>query len=547
VYRPVRERSIPTVLGIIRESLAQSGYNELSLASLSIGDYTNLKELVSLITDEFADDGVSVSLPSLRVNSTSLEILEMIGHVRKSGLTFALESPDEDTRLRLNKIVHQKQFREIVDHVVLVGWRLIKLYFMIGLPMSRDEDRRIIDFIKGMLDLYPRLRINVNVSVFVPKPHTPLETERQIDLEHSERLLRNIRNAFQGSRARIKFQNPRMSFVEGILSRGDRRICSLVEGVFRRGERFSSWDEMFDYEKWTEVIEEVNVDKSIYLGGVSNEGDLPWSFIDCRVNRRHLAEELDRARNRVATENCMFGTCSQCGVCEGEVKNRTDKRRIAAPPAAHMKREGESTPAPPAAPARRLLFSFTKRGIYRYISHLDLMVLLIRLGRIAGIPFSYSRGFNPKPRLSLPFALPLGISSEYEIGEVTLSQVLHSDEFVSRMNNHAPDGISVQRAAVTHRKKSVASESYFHDYCIENGADKYLSDLVVESLGSRQAGEWDEVPRPLYTVTDDHIYVRLGGDESIKKIFKQKDRYLDCDIKRIMIWNVRDGKLTSFL
>lgn len=549
VYRPVRERSIPTILHIIRESLRNSGYDEVSLASLSIGDYTGLKDLVGSINREFSRDRVSVSLPSLRINSTNLTILEMIGAVRKSGLTFAVESPDEEMRLRLNKIVHQSQLEDIIEHIIIVGWRLIKLYFMVGLPMGEKEDDRIISFLNNLQALYPRLHINANISVFVPKPHTPFEHERQMDDEDAEALIGRIRNACKGSKVRVKFQDPKMSMIEGVLSRGDRRIGDLVEAVYRRGERFSSWDELFNYDLWVSELHHLGIDEGLYLAPRKELDVLPWHFIDCGVKGRFLSDELERAKRGVATENCMFGACSQCGVCDEIIKNKP------APGGTLPEVEDRDQPAVSSlsnvqtSRKHKILFSFRKTGMYRYISHLDLMVLLIRLGRIAGIPFKYSSGFNPKPRMTVPFPLPLGIASEYELAEVTLESPMDEDEFRDRLNRRGISGLEVLQAKLFERKKSIASERYFHDYRISHKGLIDKKESLVGLLGDLpNRAVIDQVPLSFYAVGDNDIFLRLEGNMSIKKAFGgDRDAYLEYPIERIMLWRVEGEQLKPFL
>jgi radical SAM family uncharacterized protein len=544
VYRPVRERSIPSILRIVRESLRHSGYDEVSLSSLSIGDYTALQDLVRSLSEEFSTGGVSISLPSLRINSTNLDILEMISAVRKSGLTFAVESPDEEVRLRLNKLVHQSQLEQIIDHVVVVGWRLIKLYFMVGIPGARDEAQRIVAFVKSLQKLHSRLQINANVSVFTPKPHTPLERETQMDLEGAEALIGEIREAFRGTKVRVKFMDPRMSLIEGLLSRGDRRMGDLVEGVYRRGERFSSWDEMFDFERWMSELRDLGIDENRYLSFDRELERLPWHFIDCRVSRSYLRDELERARQKVATENCLFGACSRCGVCDDVIKNRPAAESGMKPRTklSVFKKTGE-------AHRSRILFSFMKTGVFRYIGHLDLVTLLVRLGRIAGVSFQYSGGFNPKPRISLPFPLPLGVSSRHELGEVTLEGRVTGEEFKDMMNRGVQEGLRILVAVQNHRESSIASEPHFHDYVVrwKEGVNRKR---IIESL--RDIGPYpgmDAVPGSFYQARDTGLFIRLEGNRSVKTLFSDagEGTYADHDIERVMIWKIEEDGLVPFI
>jgi radical SAM family uncharacterized protein len=545
VYRPVRERSIPSILRIVRESLKHSGYDEVSLSSLSIGDYTAIHDLVRSISEEFSAEGVSVSLPSLRINSTNLDILEMISSVRKSGLTFAVESPDEEVRLRLNKLVHQSQLEEIIDHVVVVGWRLIKLYFMVGIPFADDEAEKIVSFVRDLRKLHPGLQINANVSVFIPKPHTPLERERQLDLESSKILIGRIRDAFHRTKVRVKFQDPRMSLVEGLLSRGDRKMSHLVEGVFRRGERFSSWDEHFDFERWMSELKNQGLDESRYLSFDTHRGSLPWHFIDCRVSGHYLEAELERARQKVATENCLYGACSRCGVCDDLIKNRAAAEEPIPKPRAR-RTPPEKTPT---VHHSKILFSFTKAGVFRFLGHLDLVALLVRIGRIGGVPFQYSGGYNPKPRISLPFPLPLGISSSYELGEVTLEGRVTGEAFKNMMNTMAEEGLAILSAVQNDRKRSIASEPFLHDYVIHWKKGKGREQIIGSLLDIEPLHGSDAAPKSFYQARDDGLFVRLEGGRSIKSLFSNDGEggYVQYDIERVMVWKKAERGLVLFL
>ncbi|MFW6180911.1 MAG: TIGR03960 family B12-binding radical SAM protein, partial [Spirochaetota bacterium] len=420
-YRPVRERSIPRIMRIVDRNLRATGYDKVSLSSLSVGDFTRLEELVGALQRSFTGRYVSISLPSLRVNSANLDILRRIGSVRRSGLTFAVESADPGQRSLLNKLVDEEGLHRIISHVMAEGWRLIKLYFMIGLPEGKEEAGKIADFLARIRKLHRGLSVNVNVAVFVPKPHTPFQGERQLTPEEAAPALAAVKNAARGARFKVKYQDPRMSCVEGILSRGDRSLGPVVRSVYQRGERFSSWDEMFKYEWWIEEMDRAGVDRDLFMNRRSSPDaggarPVPWHFVDCGVSGEFFARELARARERTLTENCLHGACSWCGVCDDLVRNRrSSESGLFAPPA---RRSQEPTTAEGAAPAgegaaagtpkvrHKLLFGFQKRGAYRFISHLDLVNLMLKTGRRAELPFAYTEGHNPKPRMSLPFAIP---------------------------------------------------------------------------------------------------------------------------------------------
>jgi radical SAM family uncharacterized protein len=540
-YRPVRERNPETILQIAEENIKYTGYDEISLLSLSIGDYSRLKELVSILTERFSHRKISLSLPSLRVNSTNLDILQKVGEVRKSGLTFAIESADEAVQNGLNKPIDQAQFFEIVQWVVNAGWRHIKLYFMIGLPTAIDKGEQIRDLVFDLIKISKRLTVNLNLSTFVPKPHTPFERERQIDVDASMRIISDIRRICHHSRVNIKFQNPGMSFVEGMLSRGDRRIGRLVYDVFKAGERFSSWDEVFNITQWEECIKILGIEKENYLSYSESMKLLPWDFVSTGVKKQFLTEERQKASKARITESCEEKSCSRCGVCGENIK----------PHRGHIKNidrhssysEGKLDNKEIPGLKVKMIFQFTKTGAFKYISHLDLLNYLIKIGRMARIPFKYSEGYNPKPKIIVPFPLPLGIESSYELGEVWLQKAIPEGDFTEIYNNNLDDRIKIIQVEVTHENISLASRDFFHDYkviCERNSQEELCARLDGFIDGNME----EHVPVSCFSRNGNLVLLRLKGLESIKRSIPG---YQDWSITRTMIWEVDSGELKSFI
>jgi radical SAM family uncharacterized protein/radical SAM-linked protein len=563
-YRPVRERSAEKVMSIVEKNLAGTGYDEVSLLSLNVGAYSELDGLVRLITERFSSSHVSISLPSLKVSGVNLGVLEMIQKVRKSGLTFAVESADPLDRLRLNKTVDEQQLVEIIRKAEGLGWRLIKLYFMIGVPMAREEGKKIADFVVRLTAASPRVSFNVNVSVFVPKPHTPFEREAQIGTEDAERAIGYLRTRFSRSRVRIKFQNVRMSLVEGVLSRGDRGMGEVILEAFREGERFSSWDEVFDFGKWERAWLKCGVDPSRFLSPDGSLETLPWDFIDLRVEKGFLGRELEKAREAAATGDCLNGPCPGCGVCDDEIGNRTSvgpgtgsaepkgsrlfcDASAGGEPSNNEAGRGLVVPATPRRPGSfKILFQFMKKGPFRYLSHLDLLYLLARIGKMSGLPVEYTMGFNPKPKLILPFPLPLGVESDYELGESYFTEPVAPEEFAHRYNDvmySGPSekepfeqGLRVIAAKASSERKSIASRPFFHEYRVTAGKG---SRCDLESHLTRTMKTSEKISKSMtYAPSDDRSYtVRLKSGVSIKTIMGGEEcSYLSCLVRRTMIW-----------
>jgi radical SAM family uncharacterized protein len=543
-YRPVRERSLTALARIAEETVAHTGYDEVSLLSLSIGDYSCLKELVFFLSDRFSGRHVSLSLPSLRVSSTNIDVLQRIGSVRKSGLTFAIENADPGVQRGINKPIDMAQLKEIIGWAVSAGWRHIKLYFMIGLPTADREAALLGVFIDDLLSISKTLAINLNLAVFVPKPNTPFEREKQLGVEEASALVLAVKDRFSRSRVKVKFQDPCMSFVEGVLSRGDRRIGELVYEVYKQNERFSSWDEMFDCTRWMTAMERLNIDAGRY-NGFDESQRLPWEFVQFGVDKKYLHRENNKARDREVTERCSDESCAGCGVCDDSIgldlashKDRGLQSRA----------DGIEKYYRPQTDKTGIIFRFSKLGEFRFISHLDLVSYLVRAGRRAGIPFRYSEGFNPKPRLVLPFPLPLGISSTSELCEVELVAEMSIQDFTDALGAELDERVRIRRAGRNHRKRSIAGAEFFHDYLISSPDGPGLSmGQLKEKLsgqGVLDAGRVDvRRPVPLFSGRRNGVFLRLGPAQSIKKVVEGYERLPVC---RTMIWEHAGGVLRPF-
>jgi radical SAM family uncharacterized protein len=556
IYRPVRERGMREIMDIVDSGLKQTGYDEVSLVSLNVGEFSALEELVRSINDRYAGKGVSVSLPSLKIDSVNLKVLEMIRAVRKSGLTFAVESADERVRSALNKPVGEGQLREIIRKVTELGWKLIKLYFMIGLPRAEHEGEAIERFVLGLAGISPQLALNVNVSVFVPKPHTPFEREKQLGVEEAGRIIQCLRKRFGRSRIRIKFQNPRMSLVEGFLSRGDRSVGSVVEAAFRRGERFSSWDDVFDYGKWESALVETGLDAERYLAFDDAVEPLPWGFIDSGVKKSYLLKERRNAEVGALTANCLENDCSGCGVCEGSVRNSASRRgnetggeRRDDRWESDGKSEqliGHQVTVPGQEPVFKILFQFKKMGLFRYLSHLDLLDLFARALRASCLPVSSTRGFNPKPRLSIPFPLILGAESRCELGEVFFERPVTEEVFVERMNSILDRDLMITKAQVALEKKSIAAKQFLHDYVIAVRGDKKTESLSIIPIDGKISDTSENILR-CEALGPNAVIVRLRGTTSVRDMLQRHSiSHLDCSILRTALGEDRDGIFFDF-
>ena len=323
IYRPVRERTRETLMRQARELVDCTGYDEISLLSLSTGDYSDIHRLVPEIIDGMEEQHVSVSLPSLRIDSFLKEDLEKMQSIRKAGLTFAPEAGTQRLRDVINKNVTEEDLFRACRDAFESGWTSVKLYFMIGLPTETDEDiLGIAELCRKVSRIFyemPKerrgkgLRLSASASTFVPKPFTPFQWFAQVPLEEIRRRQQLLRNAMKGIRG-VEFHChlSQLSVLEAAFSRGDRKLADILETAYRKGCRFDSWSEHFHEQAWREAFAEHGTSMEAYAQWAPAPGaPLPWSHIDMLVTERYLSREYDKAMEGVTTRDCRQG-CNGC-------------------------------------------------------------------------------------------------------------------------------------------------------------------------------------------------------------------------------------------
>ncbi len=324
VYRPVRERRMETLLGQARNTLGATGFEEISLSSLSTGDYSQIRELVTALADELKDNATSIALPSLRVDTYSVELAEQVARIKRTGITFAPETGSERLRAVINKPVRDNELLEAATEAYRRGWNLIKLYFMIGLPTETDEDldaiAALIAKVSGARRAHDGRRgaVNVAVSCFVPKAHTPFQWLGFRPLAEFKEKIRALRRRVRSRAIKLRFHNPERSYLEAVFSRGDRRLAPVVAEAVRLGARFDDWSEHFSFERWREAFDAAGVDPDSYAyREFAPDATLPWEHLSPRVDKTYLLAELERARRGELTGDCREVGCRLCGsVCD---------------------------------------------------------------------------------------------------------------------------------------------------------------------------------------------------------------------------------------
>lgn len=326
IYRPTREKTTPTIKEQIKKLLLSTGYDEVSLSSLSTGDYRQIETLIKELVKYYAGSYVSISLPSLRIDSLSIEILEEIQKIRKTGLTFAPEAGTQRMRDVINKGVTEENLLDTVKTAFEKGWGHIKLYFMIGLPGETIKDiegianlgqKTVEEYYKVDKESRNRsLKVVLSTSSFVPKPFTPFQWMAQNTKQEFLDKQKHLKSIIKDRKISYSWHDSGVSFLEAVFARGDRRLGKVLELAHEKGCRFDGWHEHFSYEKWMEAFSEAEIDPDFYaLRERSYEEILPWDFIDCGVKKAFLIDENQKAMDELLTPYCRE-KCSNCGISE---------------------------------------------------------------------------------------------------------------------------------------------------------------------------------------------------------------------------------------
>ena len=326
MYRPVRERSADNIVDAVARGLAETGYDEVSLTSLSSTDHSQIAEILSRVNADCAGAGVRVSVPSQRLDAFGVEMAELVAGQKKGGLTFAPEAGTQRLRDVINKNVTEDDLFAAIDAAFTAGWRRCKLYFMVGLPTETDDDikgiaslaQRAYDRAKAAVPPEQRgsVRMSVSCAVFVPKAQTPFQWDGQISPEETLRRVGLLKRSVKYKAVDVHYHDPATSFVEAVMSRGGREVADWVEAAWRRGARFDAWTELFNEEAWTGAAGELGLDPAaIAQAEFPTDYVLPWAHITAAVSPKFLARERERAAAGITTPDCTFENCSACGAC----------------------------------------------------------------------------------------------------------------------------------------------------------------------------------------------------------------------------------------
>ncbi|MBI5137227.1 MAG: TIGR03960 family B12-binding radical SAM protein [Nitrospirae bacterium] len=555
-YRPVRERSPERVKELVLHSLRNTGLDAVTLSSLSTGDYLCLYPLMKELVDATIDRKISFSLPSLRIGTLTPAVVRQIKRVTKTGFTMAPEAGSERLRRVINKPISEPDLLKAVENVFREGWPEIKFYFMYGLPTETLED---LDGIARLAEAAVKIGrtvggrprgVKVSTSNYVPKPMTPFQWVGQMPMAELDRRRRYLLAALKPLRmARFTWKDERVSRLEAVFSRGDRRLGRAVRLAFERGLRMDAWEEMVDTAAWDRVFADCGLDPAFYAErDIPLDEVLPWDMLDCGTSKAYFAADHARALRERIIKDCRYGLCGDCGVCTDTASGPLVVPRVYVPeggragefdlPLADDIADHPLVPeitlrpdaAPPQpAPVGRFLYraQWTKLGDFAFLSHLEMLALFTRAFRQADLPLALSEGFHPRPRLSFGPALALGVESLFEVMDVILTRPVAPETIHGRLNEGLPEGVVVTGVvplAAGDRGLDLNGLGYAYELRWRDGLPADLAERVDGAL-ARATLPIDRAdkkgrPKPMdlrpllreMTIRGDHLYLFLASD-----------------------------------
>lgn len=560
IYRPVRERDPQQIIDSVLNSIDKVGYDESSLTSLSTADFSCVSPLVKNLMKQLKEKKVSLSISSLRAYGLTGDLLDEISDVRNTSLTFAPEAGTQRMRDVINKNITEDDITQSAHNIFSRGWRKMKLYFMIGLPTETDEDvlgivetaHRMLNVGKQYYKRWKMLNVTASVSSFVPKPHTPFQWCQMDDLEDIQRKQAMLMSKAKELRVGLKWHESLISHIEGVVSRGDRKVGEVIEKVWRKGARFDGWGKHLLFDEWIDTMTECGIDKNTYFRTIPLDSQLPWGHIDVGVELKFLKQEYKRSvkdrlsppcgkpfrakvhhtnlEDHKADERRLI--CYDCGVsCDMSMMREERGEYLLKLKAIDRPVVVENPPVGEVRAPKLEKFvqgefytyraTYTKLQRAQYMGHSDLVRNLPRIIRRAGLESYYSQGYHPKPIMSFGPALSLGIPSFGEMLDFQLVQDLTEEEVLSRLKAVEPEGIHfVKIEKVPNNNKDLAKKI--------NGAN-WLVGLSMDALSSLMQVRDSKVTE----VLDQRLEAMMASTELVvQRTRKNKTR--EVDIRPLM-------------
>jgi radical SAM family uncharacterized protein/radical SAM-linked protein len=501
IYRPLREKAPQDVLREVDAGIANSGWDEISLVSLSSSDYSCLQPVVADINRLMAHKTVALSLPSMRPDAFSENLARSLRDVRRTGLTFAPEAGTQRLRDIINKSFQEEDLLETLRIAFQNGWESVKLYFMIGLPTETWEDLEgLVELGRKVHRLSPRKRrkeLNLSISPFIPKPHTPFQWERQDPVELLAKKSHYVRSRLPHRGFRVKWRDPQVAFLEGVFARGDRQLSKVLSLAWQAGCTFDGWTERFGFSRWASAWSRAGIDPQRYTNEWPMEDPLPWQHINYGVTDHFLARERRRALRGQLTGDCRSGSCQGCGVHPGGAQKKTVPEQIkplkVKDTPTYGRRRKIRAPRRPQMARTTMRIHYAKGDSLKYISHLDLTRLFERAIRRADLPIAYSEGFHPHPKIAFGPPLPVGLTSTAEYLDIQFVKPLVGD-LAYRLGSSLPEGIEILTTKpIFHKTESLMAtiniaeyRAHLRGFHKQANLQKTLNDLLAKEYLSVQ-------------------------------------------------------------
>jgi radical SAM-linked protein len=423
LYRPLRERPVSSICRQVAEALDHTGYEELSLVSLSTSDYSDLDALLDELDIIVREKNVSLSFPSLRPDTFTAAMAARAAEGRTSGITFVPEAGTQRLRDVINKAGDENDLYRACEIALDHGFRNIKLYFMIGLPTETDDDLAGIgDMVRGIFRLQGSHRLQnltLSISPFVPKAHTPFQRLPQVTGEELRRKMNLLRRILPRRKVKIDWRAPEVAEIEGILARGDRRLSKVIHRVWQQGARFCGWSDHFRYDLYHHALEQEGLNPQKFLTGIPEGRALPWGHLSKGISSDFLEREAKKALNGEATQDCR-DKCSRCGL---PVQDCFSARPTGILPVDNpLQDRRDISVFKHVLPKITIRVKYAVRGMLRFLSHLEMVRVWERVLRRSGLPVQFTEGYRARPRLSFSPPRPVGIASEAEYLDVRLNQ-----------------------------------------------------------------------------------------------------------------------------
>jgi radical SAM family uncharacterized protein/radical SAM-linked protein len=492
IYRPVRQRSIGSIIAQTKAAIHSSGYDEVSFLSLNLSDYDDLKWLMVKEKILLVQERVKFSFPSLRLDALTPEMVDFVKTVKKSGFTFAPEAGSQRLRNVINKNIKDEDIFDTLRLILDNEWRIVKFYFMIGLPTEKDEDiLAIAELLKKCIKLatnYREVKFNISISPFSPKPHTPFQWEKQNLPAELERKVQLLRENLKNKNLTISWRDEYVTSLETVFARGGRELGEVLLLAFKKGARFDGWDETFCWETWLAVFDELNIDWRKYLRAKSTSMALPWEHLDMGLTPIFLQQERFKAYEGHISKDCKDFVCLGCGLQRKQFENlvkcyqQAGKKEVKKSPSdfsfvtetsekptlqVSYGRGMKKRQATSLSVKKKIRLRFSKVGLSRFLSHLDIIRVFDRAARRANISLVYSQGFNPRPKISFGPPLNLGIASVAEYLDLE-AEISKEVAFQSKLNTVLPEGIKILMQKTIYSKvPSLAAEINRQEYLTE--------------------------------------------------------------------------------